>query len=87
MPLIIVSLWQNIANLLQNSHLFMVIMDPGAAYDASTSHNSQHLIQIIRNDIPYSDFDRLLHTCPFNMKDWALFLHLNERSLQRYRKD
>jgi putative toxin-antitoxin system antitoxin component (TIGR02293 family) len=43
------------------------------------------MIQAIRTGIPYSLFDLIqLHT-PFTENDWANFLELSTKSLQRYR--
>ena len=35
----------------------------------------------------YMEFKKLAEKSPFTIKEWAIFLHLSERTLQRYAKD
>lgn len=46
-----------------------------------------YLIRIVRKGIKFKVFDLMLTTGPFTMKEWANYLHLSERTLQRYRKE
>ena len=43
------------------------------------------IIAAIRNGIPYSLFDLILNYTPFSENDWANFLDISTKSLQRYR--
>jgi putative toxin-antitoxin system antitoxin component (TIGR02293 family) len=43
------------------------------------------IIVAIRTGIPYSLFDLIQHYTPFTESDWANFLDISTKSLQRYR--
>lgn len=44
------------------------------------------IIEAIRVGIPYSLFDLIQHYTPFSESDWANFLDISTKSLQRYRQ-
>lgn len=39
------------------------------------------------NDFTFSDFKKVADKTPFTLAEWALVLHLSERTLQRYAKN
>ncbi len=45
------------------------------------------LIRLARKGVKYSLFNALVADGPFTVKDWSAFLHLTERTLQRYKKE
>ena len=48
--------------------------------------NKMLIIVAIRNGIPYSLFDVIQAYAPFSENDWANFLDLSTKSLQRYKQ-
>jgi putative toxin-antitoxin system antitoxin component (TIGR02293 family) len=44
------------------------------------------LISIIREGVPYSFFELVQRIAPFNDNDWADFLDISTKSLQRYKE-
>ena len=44
------------------------------------------MISAIKEGINYSFFEKLAKNIPFTLREWSAFLHLSERSLQRYKK-
>lgn len=48
--------------------------------------NAAYLIQHVRKGIPYTDFEKMVAFSSFSMSEWAVILHLTERSLQRYKQ-
>src|SRR5687768_15264504 len=48
--------------------------------------NKMLLIHIIREGVPYSFFNLIQHYSPFSENDWAGFLDLSTKSLQRYKQ-
>ena len=44
------------------------------------------IIVAIRAGIPYSFFDLIQHYAPFSENDWAEFLDISTKSLQRYKQ-
>lgn len=48
--------------------------------------NKMLLIMLIRNGVPYSLFDLIQNITPFTEDDWANFLDISTKSLQRYKQ-
>ena len=48
--------------------------------------NKMLMILIIREGIPYSFFNLIRHYTPFSENDWANFLDISSKSLQRYKQ-
>ena len=48
--------------------------------------NKMLLIMLIREGVPYSLFDLIQHVTPFTEEDWAHYLDLSTKSLQRYKQ-
>jgi putative toxin-antitoxin system antitoxin component (TIGR02293 family) len=44
------------------------------------------LIQTVRAGVPFPMFQEWAATMPFSPADWAAYLHLSDRTLQRYKK-
>ncbi len=49
--------------------------------------NIMPLIYQIRQGINFDSFVQLAKLSPFNFQDWSKFLHLSERTMQRYKKE
>lgn len=47
--------------------------------------NKMMMIQMIRQGVPYSLFNLIQHQAPFTENDWANFLDISTKSLQRYK--
>lgn len=45
------------------------------------------LIGLTRKGISYKLFNSIQSKSPFTIKEWSFFLHLTERTLQRYKKE
>ena len=45
------------------------------------------LIYYTRQGINFDSFVQLAGMSPFNIQDWSKFLHLSERTMQRYKKE
>ena len=45
------------------------------------------LISTVREGIKYALFQSIADVIPFNLTDWSNFLHLSERTFQRYKKE
>lgn len=61
--------------------------EPAVAYNSLDDGNVFMLINAIKRGISYSFFERLSKNIPFTLREWSSFLHLSERSLNRYKKD
>ncbi len=65
----------------------MEIFDPMVAYDSIDDINAMSLIKMVRNGIGFASFDKFANRSPFSLSDWSSFLHLSERTMQRYRSE
>jgi putative toxin-antitoxin system antitoxin component (TIGR02293 family) len=64
----------------------LLVLEPEARYEAL--HNTPFdLIHQARAGIPYRRFHDFAASSPFTQSQWAMFLHLSERTLQRYEKE
>jgi putative toxin-antitoxin system antitoxin component (TIGR02293 family) len=46
-----------------------------------------YLINTARKGIPFSTFSKMTENSPFGLDEWSGFLHLSERTMQRYKKE
>jgi putative toxin-antitoxin system antitoxin component (TIGR02293 family) len=65
----------------------MEIFDPLVTYGAIDDANALSLIQLIRQGIGFSAFDSFANKIPFSLNEWSGYLHLSERTMQRYRNE
>jgi len=49
--------------------------------------NNLYLMQVARQGVNFESFLALINRIPFSMPDWSRFLHLTDRTMQRYKKD
>lgn len=82
-PTNIVYLWKN-KKMADGKY---ILKEPAITYNALDDRNALLLINAIKKGINYSFFERLAKNIPFTLREWSLFLHLSERSLQRYKKE
>ena len=54
-----------------------IVQEPDVTYLISTS----------RKGVTYSNFSVIMNHGPFSIEDWSNFLHLSERTMQRYKKE
>lgn len=57
-----------------------------ASIDATDDQQMLDLVKLTREGIKFNTFYRIARKGPFDMHDWANFLHLSERTFQRYKK-
>lgn len=46
-----------------------------------------YLIDTMRKGIAYNTFNKIAEASPFGLDEWSAFLHLSERTMQRYKKE
>ena len=63
------------------------LKEPLITYATLDDSNAYTLINAVKQGINFSFFERLAKNIPFTLREWSSFLHLSERSLQRYKKD
>lgn len=62
-------------------------MDSKLGYDLVDDKGILKLIEMVRKGIKFSNFTELVKSSPFDMNEWSGFLHLSERTMQRYKKE
>jgi len=65
----------------------MEIFDPLVTYASVDDINAMSLIRIVRNGIGFAAFDKFADKIPFSSNEWSTYLHLSERTMQRYRNE
>jgi len=50
-------------------------------------NDTVELLKISRNGIRFNLFMEIVKSSPFSLKEWSKFLHLTERTIQRYKKE
>jgi len=63
------------------------IPDDPITYESVGEKDVFYLIRSARKGIRYPRFAALTKTFPFSMSEWSAFLHISERTLQRYSKE
>ena len=65
----------------------MEIFDPTVAYGSIDDIHALSLIQMVRRGIGFAAFDTFANKSPFSLNEWSTYLHLSERTMQRYRSE
>ena len=58
-----------------------------ATYQAIGKRDIYQLIQAIRNGLSFQNFQSIAKNIPFSIAEWASYLHLSERTMQRYKTE
>ena len=66
---------------LEGAHVAFNTFGTGEGKDAL------HLIQLVREGLNYPLFEQFSSEAPFSSAEWAGYLHLSERTIQRYKKE
>ncbi len=64
-----------------------IFSEPHISYGATDDNNSLVLINMIRKGIGFTAFEKFAREFPYSLAEWSVFLHLSERSMQRYKKE
>jgi putative toxin-antitoxin system antitoxin component (TIGR02293 family) len=57
------------------------------SYHAADDKNVLAIIDIVRSGISYKDFNKIAYDTPFSLTEWANYLQLSERTIQRNQKE
>ena len=56
-------------------------------YDTVSDSDVAYLMDTIRKGVHFNLFNNIMTHSPFSLSEWAKFLHLSERTMQRYNKE
>jgi putative toxin-antitoxin system antitoxin component (TIGR02293 family) len=65
----------------------MEIFDPMVSYSPIDDINALSLVKMVRHGVQFDVFDSFANRSPFSLNEWSGYLHLSERTLQRYRSE
>jgi putative toxin-antitoxin system antitoxin component (TIGR02293 family) len=68
----------------EKDHPHNIVAEPIAMYNTIDDSSVYSLINAVRNGIRFSKFKSLFHVSTFTLTEWAKYLHISERTLQRY---
>lgn len=57
------------------------------SYRSADDKDLLNIIDLVRSGITYQDFNKLMDHTPFSMSEWASYLQLSERTMQRNQKE
>lgn len=63
------------------------LFDPKVSYSSIDDKNVLSLIEIVRQGIKFTVFAGFADKSPFSLNEWSAFLHLSERTMQRYKRN
>jgi putative toxin-antitoxin system antitoxin component (TIGR02293 family) len=63
-----------------------IVEEPGVGY-VSFFANRMAIIQVIQNGLPFSLFEKIKNISPFSEMEWADFLGVSSKTLQRQKKE
>ena len=55
------------------------------AYGSIEDINTMSLVKMVRDGVGFATFDKFANKSPFSNNEWSTYLHLSERTMQRYR--
>lgn len=61
--------------------------EPLISYGSVDDNNTIALIRLIRNGIGFLAFEKFAEKFQYSLSEWSGFLHISERSMQRYKKE
>ena len=59
------------------------ILDSKSAYNSADDNDVLSLIDAVRQGVKFTAFFNFANNGPFSINEWAAFLHLSERTMQR----
>jgi len=64
-----------------------LLEEPQLNYSIVDDRNVLLLINTVKQGINYDTFINITQKSPFNIEEWCDYLHISERTVQRYKKD
>lgn len=57
------------------------------SFNSIDDKSTRSLIETAREGIPFAQFLNIATASPFTLTEWSNYLHVSERTMQRYKKD
>ena len=56
-------------------------------YETMDDREVLKIVHSVREGVPYYGFHSIIENTPFTLAEWSEYLHVSERTLQRYKKE
>lgn len=63
------------------------ITDRNISYNLTDDKDILYLISLVRQGIKFTVFFAMAEKSPFSLNEWSSFLHISERTMQRYKRE
>ncbi len=63
------------------------VFEPSVTYQSTGNRSIQSIIDMIREGVPYKVFQKFMDRTALTLSEWSSFLHLSERTIQRYQSE
>lgn len=63
------------------------LLETAATYPAVDDNDVLSLIEAVRQGVKFNAFFSFANKGPFSINEWSAFLHLSERTMQRYKRE
>jgi putative toxin-antitoxin system antitoxin component (TIGR02293 family) len=57
------------------------------SYESIDDNNIMYLVDTVRRGIKFKVFINIVDNSPFSVEEWSSYLHISERTIQRYKKE
>ena len=65
----------------------MEVNEPQVSYGYTDDSTVISIMAMIRSGVKYNHFNKIAQKIPFSISEWSSFLHISERTLQRYQAE
>lgn len=65
----------------------MDILEPMVAYITADDNHTLRMIELARQGVNFEAFDSFAARCDFSIREWSEYLHISERTMQRYKSE
>lgn len=63
------------------------ILDSKSVYNSVDDNDVLSIIEAVRQGVKFNAFFNFANKGPFSINEWSAFLHLSERTMQRYKRE
>jgi len=72
-----------------NLMTYVIVMKakPEKKYPVLEDDDPREMVSMLREGVPFPYLTTISNRINFTLEDWSSFLHLSERTIQRYKKD
>src|ERR1700754_940660 len=69
------------------THVVFMKTKPEKKYPVFEDDDPREMVSMLREGVPFPYLTTISNRINFTLEDWSSFLHLSERTIQRYKKD